>query len=66
MLWVVIGIVNYPQLHMRKTVQPVSFRLTPEVKAAAEKAAAEDQRSLSSLIQKLLIDYLRKKGYLKS
>lgn len=44
---------------------PVSFRLSAEVKAAAEKAAADDHRSLSSLLEKLLSDYLRKKGYLK-
>jgi len=32
--------------------------------ASAEKAATDDQRSLTSLIEKLLADYLRKKGYL--
>lgn len=51
---------------MAKTALPVSFRLSPEIKAAAEKAAAEDHRSLSSLIEKALADYLRKNGYLKS
>jgi len=45
---------------------PVSFRLPAETKAAAEQAAADDQRSLSSLIEKLLTDFLRKKGYLKA
>lgn len=43
---------------------PVSFRLQPEVKAAAEKAAEDDRRSLSSFIEKLLIDHLRTQGYL--
>ena len=43
---------------------PVSVRLPPEVKSAAEKAAREDTRSLSSLLEKLLTDYLRAKGYL--
>jgi hypothetical protein len=43
---------------------PVSFRLQPEVKAAAEKAAEDDRRSLSSFIEKLLVDHLRAQGYL--
>lgn len=43
---------------------PVSVRLPPKVKAAAETAAKEDARSLSSFIEKLLTDHLRKKGYL--
>jgi hypothetical protein len=43
---------------------PVSFRLPADVKTAAEKAAADDHRSLSSLLEKVLADYLRKKGYL--
>jgi hypothetical protein len=30
-----------------------------------ELAAADDRRSLSSLVEKLLADYLKKKGYLK-
>jgi hypothetical protein len=40
-------------------------RIQPSVKSAAEKAAADDRRSLSSLVEKLLVDHLRKKGYLK-
>ena len=43
---------------------PVSVRLTPEVKAAAEEAAKDDVRSLSSLIEKVLVDHLRARGYL--
>jgi hypothetical protein len=39
-------------------------RIHPSTKAAAEKAAADDHRSLSSLIEKLLTDYLRRKSYL--
>jgi hypothetical protein len=42
----------------------VNLRLQPSLKAAAEKAAADDHRSLTSLIEKLLADHLRKKGYL--
>jgi hypothetical protein len=42
----------------------VNLRLQPSLKDAAEKAAIDDHRSLTSLIEKLLADYLRKKGYL--
>jgi hypothetical protein len=44
---------------------PVSVRLPPKVKAAAETASKEDARSLSSFIEKLLTDHLKRKGYLK-
>jgi hypothetical protein len=47
-----------------KTAQ-VNLRLRPELKAAAEEAAKADQRSLTSLVEKLLTDYCRKKGFLK-
>jgi hypothetical protein len=42
-----------------KTAQ-VNLRIDPKLKAAAEKAAADDNRSLTSLIEKLLLDYLKK------
>jgi hypothetical protein len=44
-----------------KTAQ-VNLRIEPKLKKAAEQAAADDQRSLTSLVEKLLTDYLRKKG----
>lgn len=47
-----------------KTAQML-IRIQPSLKAAAEKAARDDQRSLSSLVEKVLTDFLRKKGYLK-
>jgi hypothetical protein len=47
-----------------KTAQ-VNLRIEPALKAAAEKAAADDRRSLTSLVEKLLSDYLKKRGYLK-
>ena len=37
----------------------------PRVKSAAEAAAKEDARSLSSYLEKLLTDHLRKQGFLK-
>jgi len=42
----------------------IQLRVRPSMKAAAEKAATDDERSLTSLIEKLLADYLRKRGYL--
>jgi hypothetical protein len=42
---------------------PVSVRLPSHVKSAAEVAAKEDTRSLSSYIEKLLTDHLKKEGY---
>jgi hypothetical protein len=40
-------------------------RMRPSVKAAGEKAAADDSRSLASLMEKLLIEHLKAKGYLQ-
>jgi hypothetical protein len=54
-----------PPLATTKSL-PVSVRLPPQVKAAAEAAAKDDTRSLSSYLEKLLTEHLRKKGYLKS
>jgi hypothetical protein len=47
-----------------KTAQ-VNLRIHPSLKAAAEKAAEAGHRSLTSLIEKLLADYCRRKGFLK-
>jgi hypothetical protein len=52
-----------PPLAVTKSL-PVSVRLPPNVKAAAEKAATDDRRSLSSFLEIAVIDYLRRKGYL--
>jgi hypothetical protein len=38
--------------------------MSAELKAAAEQAAADDHRSLTSLVEKVLTDYCREKGYL--
>jgi len=43
---------------------PIGIRVTPKVKAAAGKAAAADHRSVASLIEKVLIEHLKAKGYL--
>lgn len=44
---------------------PLAFRIEPEVKAALEHAAKADIRSVSSLVEKILTEWLREKGYLK-
>jgi len=41
-----------------------NMRIDPELKAAAEKAAVADRRSFSSLVETLLTDYCRERGYL--
>lgn len=43
----------------------LGVRVQPETKAALEKAAKDDMRSVSSLIEKVLVEWLRDKGYLK-
>jgi len=42
----------------------LGIRVRPEVKAALEKAAEDDLRSVSSLAEKVLIEWLRDRGYL--
>lgn len=46
---------------MAKTT-PVHVRLDHSVKAALERAAEADHRSLSALIQIIVADWLRRKG----
>jgi len=43
----------------------VGLRVHPETKSAIEQAAADDLRSVSSLVEKILIEWLRERGYLK-
>jgi hypothetical protein len=42
----------------------VMVRMTPSLRTLAEKAAKDDARSLSSLIEKLLAEHLKAEGYL--
>jgi hypothetical protein len=48
---------------MAKT-SAISVRVSDAVKTAAEKAAAADSRSVASLVEKILSDFLKKNGYL--
>jgi hypothetical protein len=44
----------------------LNTRIDPELKKAADVAARDDQRSLTSFIEKLLTDHLKAQGYLTS
>lgn len=44
----------------------IGFKLEAEVKFALEKAAKADMRSVSSYVEKLLVEHLREKGYLSN
>lgn len=49
----------------QKKTATLNLRIRPDVKLAADKAADADNRSTTSLVETLLIDYLRAKGFLK-
>lgn len=49
----------------RKRSESVGIRMEPDLKKASERAAEADHRSLASLIEKLLIEYTVKHGFLK-
>lgn len=42
-----------------------SVRFEPHVKTALTKAAKDDARSITSLVTKVMTDWLRERGYLK-
>lgn len=42
----------------------IGIRVEPEVKAAVEKAARDDDRTVAQWIERLMIRELREKGYL--
>lgn len=43
---------------------PLGFRIEPATKDALERAAKVERRSVSSLVEIVLEDWLREKGYL--
>ena len=55
---------QYKMIEKRRKTATLAVRMEPRLKAAAEKAAADDHRSLTQLIEKLLSDFLKEKGYL--
>jgi hypothetical protein len=50
-------------MHETKS-EPFMIRMRPTVKKAGEKAAADDNRSLASLMEHLLVQHLQENGYL--
>ena len=42
----------------------IGIRLEPDVKAAIEKAAEDDRRSVAALIEKVMVEWLRENRYL--
>ena len=48
---------------MAKT-DPLPVRLDPDMRAALERAAVADDRTLSAMVRKALGDWLRDNGYL--
>jgi hypothetical protein len=44
----------------------LGIRVQPETKKALEKAAKADMRSVSSLAEKIIVEWLRANGYLKA
>jgi hypothetical protein len=52
-----------PTLEIMTTKKPAVFvRFQPEVKEALDEAASNDGRSLSSLLEKIAVDWLRANG----
>lgn len=49
---------------MTKTAA-ISIRVDPEIKAAVKKAADADRRTVASMVEKVLVEYLANNGYLK-
>lgn len=43
----------------------LGLRLTPELKAALERAAGEDERSVSYLVIRILTDWVKLQGYIR-
>lgn len=43
----------------------IGVKVEPAIKALLEKAAADDGRTVSNLMERLALTYLREKGYLK-
>lgn len=51
-------------IDQRRKTATLNLRIEPWLKDAAEKAAAADNRSVTSLVETLLLRHLREHGYL--
>jgi hypothetical protein len=54
-----------PKIQQKK-LPPISVRFLPDTMKALKKAAEEDGRPLSMMIDRIVTEYLREQGYLKS
>jgi hypothetical protein len=52
-------------VEQRKKTATLNLRIDPALKAAAERSAADDRRSVTSLVELLLSEHLKARGYLK-
>jgi predicted HicB family RNase H-like nuclease len=50
---------------LHRKSEHIAFRVPKHVKGASINAAAADSRTLASLMEKILTDYLKDGGYLK-
>ena len=48
-----------------RKIAPIAIRITPSIKDAISKAAEDESRSLSAMVQILLEEALKERGYLK-
>jgi hypothetical protein len=62
--WLLVYALVYLVRWIRAGFTLGSNRLSQELKRATQKAAA-DRRTLSGLLEKLLVDYCREQGFLK-
>ena len=51
-------------MNQHRAITSSDLRVNPWLKDAATRAAADDRRSLTSLVEELLTEYLREHGYL--
>ena len=62
-------IVNKKVLTMTKKdelrTMPLGLRVTPSLKSALERAAKDDRRSMASMAELIITDWLENKGYLE-
>lgn len=49
----------------REVKEVTAVRLRPSIKAALQKAALDDARTVNALLEKIAIDWLKEHGYLK-
>ncbi len=49
---------------MARRTNSLGIRVMPEIKAALEKAAADDDRTVSAMAERILRQWLQAKGYL--